>query len=140
LSKEKLQELNSSTYNDDDDDDDEEEGDENESEDESENGVDKSYENHSMASHSQTSSFSEHSKEMTILEDRTSPKSRDQSASRCESLSILDTNKEKAGKHSAFEKIIHLPFKDVLTEAELQVKIADLGNACWTVNLFDTHI
>jgi len=26
------------------------------------------------------------------------------------------------------------PFKDVLTEKELQVKIADLGNACWTVS------
>lgn len=27
----------------------------------------------------------------------------------------------------------YLPYKDVLTEYELQVKIADLGNGCWTV-------
>ena len=31
---------------------------------------------------------------------------------------------------------INLAFKDIFKEPELQVKIADLGNACWTVILF----
>jgi hypothetical protein len=26
-----------------------------------------------------------------------------------------------------------LPYKDIFKESDLQVKIADLGNACWTV-------
>lgn len=32
------------------------------------------------------------------------------------------------------------PFKDVLEESELQVKIADLGNACWTNHHFTEDI
>ena len=34
----------------------------------------------------------------------------------------------------------YLPYKDVLTEYELQVKIADLGNGCWTVCYCYAHI
>lgn len=28
------------------------------------------------------------------------------------------------------------PFKDVIDESDLQVKLADLGNACWIVSFF----
>lgn len=35
---------------------------------------------------------------------------------------------ESVSRRSRFQ-----PYKDVLTENELQVKIADLGNGCWTV-------
>lgn len=30
---------------------------------------------------------------------------------------------------------IPVPHKDIFKESDLQVKIADLGNACWTVSL-----
>ena len=33
------------------------------------------------------------------------------------------------------EKPVLDPFKDIMKESELLVKIADLGNACWTVRL-----
>jgi len=42
------------------------------------------------------------------------------------------------------KKIIHDPIKDahkiILKESELQVKIADLGNACWTTHHFTEDI
>ena len=31
-------------------------------------------------------------------------------------------------------EIIKHAYKNIMSESELQVKIADLGNACWTVN------
>lgn len=44
------------------------------------------------------------------------------------SLSSTDTLKHPP------KQVEKLPFKDVLTESELRVKLADLGNACWTVS------
>lgn len=35
--------------------------------------------------------------------------------------------------YASTRKFVYEAYKDVLTESELQVKIADLGNACWTV-------
>ena len=31
-------------------------------------------------------------------------------------------------------------FKDILNESDLQIKIVDLGNACWTVSLYENDI
>ena len=41
-------------------------------------------------------------------------------------------SQQKSSNESENEKNI-FPHKDVLKEADFQVKIADLGNACWTV-------
>jgi hypothetical protein len=42
---------------------------------------------------------------------------------------------------SPFNSMIREPHRDIFTEADLQVKIADLGNSCWTVNfLLNTKI
>jgi protein required for attachment to host cells len=55
-------------------------------------------------------------------------KSRSRSSSSIESDNS-DIEKEKFSKSK-----LH-PHKDILKEHELLVKIADLGNACWTVSL-----
>jgi hypothetical protein len=85
-------------------------------------------------------------------------KSIDKSKSRTSSVDIL-TDSEPSQKAMSSEKRMETspikpeerksvekeppgksPFKDVLTEKELQVKIADLGNACWTVSFSSQNI
>lgn len=39
-------------------------------------------------------------------------------------------------KPTSKKEDLRSPFKDIFTEEDLQVKIADLGNACMTVNDF----
>lgn len=41
-------------------------------------------------------------------------------------------SKEKSHNSSFFEKEA---YKDILDESKLQVKLADLGNACWIVSI-----
>ena len=48
---------------------------------------------------------------------------------------ILKTNDLKEPSTSSLQKIAEKnAVNDTLTETEFQVKIADLGNACWTVS------
>lgn len=47
---------------------------------------------------------------------------------------------EESRKPVEHQPPVKSPFKDVLTEKELQVKIADLGNACWTNHHFTEDI
>lgn len=56
-------------------------------------------------------------------------------SSKCSSKSVSSSSSaEPSNQLTTEEKPSEkLPFKDILTEAEFQVKIADLGNACWTV-------
>lgn len=95
---------------------------------------------HMLPTRSQTSSESENSKETLLYEHES--KSRDASlySSRSqESVSILDREPVPPPPSTPQRAVsIECPkkyeaYKDVLTPAELQVKIADLGNACWTV-------
>ncbi len=49
--------------------------------------------------------------------------------------SLLIENSLKSNEPSSSTSILlKNPVNDILTESEFQVKIADLGNACWTVS------
>ena len=73
---------------------------------------------------------------MNILNSRHS--SNDRLTDGEKTTSEKERNKEKPQKKFIEQQTsVKSPFKDVLTEEELQVKIADLGNACWTVRIIN---
>ena len=58
-----------------------------------------------------------------------------QNAKLAMSRSHLESEAANASSESVkSQKPVLDPFKDIMKESELLVKIADLGNACWTVS------
>jgi hypothetical protein len=51
----------------------------------------------------------------------------------------ITTESPLGSSYAPVEKVPE-PHKNVFTEADLQVKIADLGNACWTVSFIQLKV